>query len=95
MFSEFGTRVRQLREGKQILQRQVASEVEIDIPMLSKIERCDRRAKKSQILLFAIVMKGAHKELFTLWLADHILEIVNGETVIPKAIHLASKRLPK
>ena len=44
-----GNKIRSLRDEQGILQRQVAAYLEIDTPMFSKIERGDRRAKRSQI----------------------------------------------
>lgn len=40
-----GKRIRELREERGLLQRQLATVLEIDTPMFSKIERGDRRAK--------------------------------------------------
>ena len=40
-----------------LLQRQVAAYLEIDTPMFSKIERVDRRAKRSQVIHDAKVRK--------------------------------------
>ena len=48
MENQFGEKIRQLRESKHLLQRHVASLMEIDTPMLSKIERGDRKAKKNK-----------------------------------------------
>ena len=45
----FGEHIKQLREQNQLLQRQVASILEIDTAMLSKIERGERRAKREYI----------------------------------------------
>ena len=36
-----------------VLQRQLASLLEIDTPMFSKIERGDRRAKRTQVIQIA------------------------------------------
>ena len=44
-----GNKIRSLRDEQGILQRQVAAYLEIDTPMFSKIERGDRRAKRSQV----------------------------------------------
>ena len=46
----FGKKIRSLRDEQGILQRQVAAFLEIDTPMFSKIERGDRRAKRSQVI---------------------------------------------
>ena len=49
MSNQFGDKIKQLREANSLLQRQVASELQIDTPMLSKIERGERKAKKEQV----------------------------------------------
>ena len=46
-------KIRSLRDEQGILQRQVAAYLEIDTPMFSKLERGDRRAKRSQVLQLA------------------------------------------
>ena len=48
-----GNKIRSLRDEQGILQRQVATYLDIDTPMFSKIERGDRRAKKSQVIQMA------------------------------------------
>ena len=44
----FGQRVRELREKKELLLRQVAAHLEVDTALMSKIERGDRNASKDQ-----------------------------------------------
>lgn len=75
----FGQHIKQLREQKQLLQRQVASVLEIDTAMLSKIERGDRRAKREYITTLANLYNANEKELFNIWLADQIYEIIKEE----------------
>lgn len=53
--------------------------LEIDTPMFSKIERGDRRAKRSQVLQLAKFFHIDEKELLILWLADRILDAIEGE----------------
>ena len=57
----------------------MAAYLEIDTPMLSKIERGDRRAKRSQVLQLAKFFHVDEKELLILWLADRILDAIEGE----------------
>ena len=52
-----GNKIRSLRDEQGILQRQVAAYLEIDTPMFSKIERGDRRAKRSQVIQMATYFK--------------------------------------
>ena len=47
--------------------------------MFSKIERGDRRAKRSQVTKLAEYFHLEEKELLTLWLADRILDAIEGE----------------
>ena len=74
-----GNKIRSLRDEQGILQRQVAAHLEIDTPMFSKIERGDRRAKRSQVKKLAEYFHLDEKELLTLWLADRILDAIEGE----------------
>jgi transcriptional regulator with XRE-family HTH domain len=62
----FGNRIRQLREEKQMLQRQFAAVLEIDTPMFSKIERDERQAKREQVITIAKLLKINPKRLLTL-----------------------------
>lgn len=74
-----GNKIRSLRDEQGILQRQVAAYLEIDTPMFSKIERGDRRAKRSQVIQMATYFKVDEKEMLTLWLADKVLDALEDE----------------
>lgn len=74
-----GNKIRSLRDEQGILQRQVAAYLEIDTPMFSKIERGDRRAKRSQVIQMATYFKVDEKEMLTLWLADKVLDALESE----------------
>ena len=74
-----GNKIKELRIKHEVLQRQLATYLEIDTPMFSKIERGDRRAKRSQVILLAKYFHIDEKEMLTLWLADKILDALEGE----------------
>lgn len=74
-----GNKIKELRNKHEVLQRQLAAYLEIDTPMFSKIERGDRRAKHSQVVLLAKYFHLDEKEMLTLWLADKILSDLEGE----------------
>ncbi|GHV70409.1 hypothetical protein FACS189420_1380 [Bacteroidia bacterium] len=80
----FGNKIRQLREEKQMLQRQFAAALEIDTPMYSKIERGERRAKREQVIALAKIFKVNPNEFLTLWIADRIIEAVEDEKELAK-----------
>lgn len=74
-----GQKIKELRLENGVLQRQLASLLEIDTPMFSKIERGDRRAKRTQVIQIAKYFNVDEKELLTLWVADKILDAVEDE----------------
>lgn len=74
-----GNKIKELRDKHEVLQRQLAAYLEIDTPMFSKIERGDRRAKRTQVILLAKYFHIDKKELLTPWLADKVLDALEGE----------------
>ena len=89
-----GNKIRSLRDEQGILQRQVAAYLEIDTPMFSKIERGDRRAKRSQVIQMATYFKVDEKEMLTLWLADKVLDALEDEDELKlTAIDTAKSKL--
>lgn len=93
MANQFGDRVRQLREQQNLLLRQVAPLLEMDTPLLSKIERGERTAKKEQIGKLAEILKADKNELLTLWLADQVYDVVKDEDMAFKAMEAAEEKL--
>lgn len=75
----FGKKIKELREERGLVQRQLSAALEIDTPMYSKIERGERKAKRSQIPIMAQMFEVDEKELLTIWLADKVLDAVEGE----------------
>lgn len=88
-----GKRIKELREEKGLLQRQLAAELEIDTPMYSKIERGDRKAKREQVIKLAKLLSTNKDELLTLWLAGQIYELIKDEELARKAISLVLTKL--
>lgn len=74
-----GNKIKSLRDEQEVLQRQLAAYLEIDTPMFSKIERGDRRAKRSQMILLAKYFNVDENEMLKLWLADKILDALADE----------------
>jgi len=82
-----------LRVANKWLQREIANQLSLDTPMLSKIERGDRKAKKEQIPLFAKIFQVAEAELMTLWLADQVIELIGYEDNALKAMEVAEEEI--
>jgi transcriptional regulator with XRE-family HTH domain len=89
----FADKIRQLREDSKLLQRQLAAALEIDTPMYSKIERGDRQAKRTQVVAIAKLLSTDESELLTLWLADKVMEVLDGEKELAgKALDIAIEK---
>lgn len=89
-----GNKIKELRDKHEVLQRQLAAYLEIDTPMFSKIERGDRKAKRSQVILLAKYFHIDEKEMLTLWLADKVLDALDGEEKLSiDAIEVAKNEL--
>ena len=93
METQFGIRVKELREARGLLQRQVAALLEIDTPLYSKIERGERIAKKEVAVHLATILKVDEKKLLTLWLADQVYDVVKDEKQAGDALKTVSQKL--
>ncbi len=93
MGTQFGFRVKELREARGLLQRQVAASLEIDTPLYSKIERGERIAKKEVAVHLATILETDENELLTLWLADQIYDVVKDEQQAGDALKTVSKKI--
>lgn len=94
----FGEYIREIREEKQLLLREVASQMNIDTALLSKIERGTRIARKEQVEALAKALKQNKSELLQYWLADKIVFILKEEknsTEILKIVEEKINRLSK
>ena len=89
----FGKKIRALREAQGLLQRQVAYHLDIDSPMLSNIERGDRRARREWIPKLAKLLNVSEEELLTFWLADKVFDVVNDEKLAKETIKTVAKTI--
>ncbi|MEJ7829691.1 MAG: helix-turn-helix transcriptional regulator [Segetibacter sp.] len=89
----FGERIKQLREEKGLLQRQMAASLNMDTPMFSKIERGERKAKRQQVFILAKLLSEPVEDLLVLWLAGQVYELVKNEGVAIKAVQAAEEEL--
>lgn len=93
MNSQFGEKIRTLREKQHLYLRQVAPLLEMDTAQLSKIEKGIRQLKREQIPIIAGALKANSDELMTLWLADQIYAVVKDEKLANEAMQVAEKKI--
>lgn len=90
---QFGERIKQLREEKELLQRQLPASLVIDTPIYNKNERGERKAKRKQVIALAQLLNTNEEELLTIWLSDKIIENIGDETAALATLKYAEKKL--
>jgi len=93
MKSQFGEKIRTLREKQNLYLRQVAPLLEMDTAQLSKIEKGLRQLKRDQIAILAGILKVEKDELLILWLADQLYDVVKDEKLANEAMQVAEKNI--
>ncbi|MGH7886097.1 MAG: Dam family site-specific DNA-(adenine-N6)-methyltransferase [Thermodesulfobacteriota bacterium] len=91
--NNLGQKLRSIRESQELLLRQVASAIEIDQALLSKIERSERTATKNQIIAIANYFEIDERELLTLWLGEKIAYEIKDEEIANDALKVAEKTI--
>ena len=89
----FAEKIRQLRENKQLLQRQISAALEMDNALYCKIERGDRTARREQVIKLAELLNTDQKELLKLWLADKVYDIVGDEDGANEVLNIVAKSI--
>lgn len=83
----FAQKIKAARVRSGLLQKQLASALNIDVPMYSRIERGGRQAKKEQVVLLSDILNIEREELLSLWIADKINAIIgNDKNIADKAL---------
>jgi transcriptional regulator with XRE-family HTH domain len=95
MATQLGDKIRDLRTKQNLLLRQVASKLDVDTSIISKMERGDRPIKKEQIAILADILKADKEELQTLWLADQLYNVIEGQPMADEALKSVSKKIKK
>ena len=88
-----GQKLRELREKKGLLLREVAAHLEIDTAMISKIERGEKPCKKEHVPKLAKLLNASEKEVTVLWLSETIYPILRNEQYAIDALNYTKKRL--
>ncbi|MFY7937703.1 MAG: helix-turn-helix domain-containing protein [Flavobacterium sp.] len=95
MAKQLGDKIRELRTKQNLLLRQVASILEVDTSIISKMERGERPIKQEQIAILADILKADKEELQTLWLADQLYNVIEGQAMADEALKSVSKKIKK
>lgn len=88
-----GEKLRHIREVKELPLRKVAALLDIDVAILSKMERGERRITKEVILKLADIYDYNVDELLVSFLSDKILYEIQDEDLGIEALKVAEKRV--
>jgi HTH-type transcriptional regulator, competence development regulator len=90
-----GEKLKELREAKGLVQRQVAAELEVDTAYISKMESNEKPASRSHLKKLAVLLDISEEKLLILWLADKVYDLVKDEPVGLKSIEVVSSLMKK
>jgi len=88
-----GEKLRQLREQNNLPLRKVAALIDIDVAILSKMERGERKLTKEIVLKLADTYKYNVDELLVLFLSERIMYEIRDEALGVKALKVAERRV--
>jgi transcriptional regulator with XRE-family HTH domain len=87
-----GEKLRHIREEKELPLRKVAALLDIDVAILSKMERGERRITKEVVLKLADIYDYNANELMVSFLSDKILYEIQDEDLGIEALKVAEER---
>src|SRR5690606_18114899 len=88
-----GDKLRKLREENQMPLRKVAALLDIDVAILSKMERGERPLSKDVVTKLAKIYKYDEEELTVLYLSQKIMDEVGEEDLALKAMQVAEEQI--
>ena len=87
-----GEKLRSIREEKELPLRKVAALLDIDVAILSKMERGERKITKEVVLKLAEIYDYNADELLVSFLSDKILFEIQDEDLGIEALKVAEER---
>ena len=90
-----GEKLKELREAKGLVQRQIAAELEVDTAYISKMESNEKPVSRNHLKKLAVLLSISEDELLTLWLADKLYDMAKDETVGLKSIEVVHSFMKK
>lgn len=88
-----GEKLRELREAKGLVQRQVAAELEVDTAYISKMESNEKPVSRLHLKKLSVLLGISEEDLLTLWVAEKVYDVVKNEEVALNAMRVAEHQL--
>ena len=90
---KLGELLKETREAKGLLMRQVAAAINADTAMISKFEKGERKPSRDQITELAKVLEKDEKELLVCYFSDKVASDLQNEDVAEEVLKVAKKKL--
>ncbi len=88
-----GEKLRKLREENELPLRKVAALLDMDVAILSKMERGERKMTKEVVQKLAKIYKHNEDELMVLFLSDKIVYELRDEALSMDALKVAEEKI--
>lgn len=83
-----GERLRELRDSRNLMQREVGAIIEVDGTFISKIEKNEKPINRKHLKKLSNFFEVDEDELQALWLADKLRLIIKNEILGQQAIEI-------
>jgi transcriptional regulator with XRE-family HTH domain len=88
-----GQKLKELRESKGLVQRQIAAELEVDTAYISKLENNEKPFSRNHLKKLSELFNYSEDELIAFWLADKLFSVVKDERLGLRSLEIAQKYL--
>lgn len=88
-----GARLRKLRQERKLPLRKVAALLDMDVAILSKMERGQRKLTKEVVMKLAEIYGMNSEELIIQFLSEKIIEAIGDDDLAPKVIKAADAQV--
>ncbi len=93
IMKNIGQTLRELRESKGLLLREVGAALSIDQTLLSKIEHNDRMPTKEQVNALSEFYKDKKNDVIIAWLSDKLVYEIQDEDLGLAAMKVAEQKI--
>ncbi len=88
-----GQKLKQLRESKGLVLRQVAAVLNVDTAYVCKMEKNDKPVSKSHLKALSKIYELPESELIPYWLGEKVLHILEGNEHSVEALNLVLRSI--
>ncbi len=88
-----GEKIKELRESRGMLQRELASKLNVGDGFLSKVERNQKVLKREHLVTISKVFSFPYSDLETLWLANKVYDLIKNENQAIRVLKVAEQEI--